>query len=174
MSFVFSSIFWGLLIILFGISIIIKAVFKIDIPIFRMVFALLLIYWGVKLMFGDVFSKKTEGTVVFNEAKFDASSKNNEYNVIFGRSDVDLRNIDLSQGNVRAEINIVFGSGTVYLSPEIPAIIKVETVFGDSSLPGKSTSILGDTIYRTPTFKQDEPHLQLQISVVFGSGRIIL
>ncbi len=85
MSFVFSSLFWGLIVILIGISIIVKAVFKIDIPVFRMVFAFLLIYWGVKIMFGDVFSRKSEGTVVFNEAKFNASSKNNEYNVIFGR-----------------------------------------------------------------------------------------
>ncbi len=173
MSFVFSSIFWGLLIILFGISIIIKAVFKIDIPIFRMVFALLLIYWGVKLMFGNVFSKKTEGTVVFSEAKFDASSSNNEYNVIFGRSDIDLRNIDLSQGNVRAEVNIIFGSGSVYLSPEVPAIIKVETVFGDSRLPDKAVSSFGNTVYRTPVFKEDEPHLQIEMDIVFGSGKVI-
>jgi predicted membrane protein len=166
MSFVFSSLFWGLIVILIGVSI-------IDIPVFRMVFAFLLIYWGVKIMFGDVFSKKSEGTVVFNEAKFNASSKNNEYNVIFGRSDIDLRNIDLGQGNVRAEINVIFGSGTVYLSPEIPAIIKVETVFGDSSFPGKSTSFLGDSVYKTPAFNENEPHLQLQLSVVFGSGRVL-
>jgi predicted membrane protein len=174
MSFVFSSLFWGLIVILIGLSIIVKAVFKIDIPVFRMVFAFLLIYWGIKIMFGNVFTRKSEGTVIFNEAKFDASSKNNEYNVIFGRSDVDMRNIDLSHGNVRAKVNIIFGSGTIYLSPEIPAIVKVETVFGDSRLPDRSVSSFGNTIYRTSSFKESEPHLQIELNVVFGSGKILL
>ena len=43
MGFLFSGVFWGGVLVLLGISIIIKVVFHIDIPVFRVVVALVLI-----------------------------------------------------------------------------------------------------------------------------------
>ena len=47
MDFFFGGLFWGVLLILIGIGIILKVFFDINIPIFRTALALLLIYLGV-------------------------------------------------------------------------------------------------------------------------------
>lgn len=39
MPFLFSGLFWGVMLVLFGASMILRAIFNLDIPIFRIVFA---------------------------------------------------------------------------------------------------------------------------------------
>ncbi len=48
MGFLFSDIFWGIVLILTGVSIILQLVFKINIPVFPIVIAFLLIYAGIR------------------------------------------------------------------------------------------------------------------------------
>lgn len=48
-----SKLFWGALVIIAGILIILGGVFKINIPIFRTLFALFLIYIGVHMLMGS-------------------------------------------------------------------------------------------------------------------------
>jgi hypothetical protein len=45
-----SGVFWGSVLILLGLSVIIEHVFHINIPVFKMVFACLLIYLGIRLL----------------------------------------------------------------------------------------------------------------------------
>lgn len=60
MEFMLSSkLFWGAIVVLAGLVIIANAVFNINIPIFRVFFALLLIYWGVKMLI-DIRPKQVE------------------------------------------------------------------------------------------------------------------
>jgi len=174
MNFLFGSLFWGVLLILFGLSMILKGFFKIDIPVFRIVFAVIIIYWGLKLLFGGSgFSfRHHENTVMFNHAKIRASKKSSEYNVIFGRSDIDLTNIDITEKNVHSEVNVVFGSGLVYLDPSIPTIVKISTVFAESKLPDRTVSFFGDYVYRNPSYIEGENCLILDLDVVFGNVRI--
>ena len=106
------------------------------------------------------------------EPHWKASKSENEYNLIFGNGEIDLSKIDLSQNNAYAEVNIVFGSGDVYIDPSMPIIIKVSTVFAETKLPGKSINFLGDYVYKSENFSSDSPHLYLKLDVVFGSARI--
>ena len=172
MHIVFSSIFWGVILVLLGISVILKAVFKIDIPVFRVVFAILLIYWGAKILFGDIFHRSKDHTVIFHNSQFVDSDLKKEYNVVFGRSEINLRNVDLSRGNLKTQINVVFGSSSAYIDPEIPTIIKVDTVFGESTLPDRSINAFGEYVYKSPTYSEGQPYLLIEMNVVFGSGRI--
>lgn len=172
MGFLFSGLFWGVVLVIFGLTIVIKAVFKIDIPIFRIVFALVIIYLGLKMLFGG-FGIHKGTSVIFHEAKLRSSGKNGEYNVIFGASDIDLTNIDISKESVFTEVNVVFGSSTVYIDENIPAVIKISTVFADSKLPKGNAGFFGDYVYKTENFIEDENCLTLEVDVVFGSVRII-
>mgnify|MGYP003990967287 FL=1 len=60
MPFLFSGLFWGVMLVLFGASMILRAVFNLDIPIFRIIFALVIIYFGVKLLLGRQSFKSDE------------------------------------------------------------------------------------------------------------------
>lgn len=172
MHFVFSGVFWGLILVLLGLSMIIKIVFKIDLPIIRIVFAILLIYWGLKLLFGLSFQVKKDSDVVFNNANIEHVQAGKEYNVIFGRSNIDLRDFEFQNETSKVEINVVFGNGVIYLNPDLPAKIKIDAVFAEAKLPEKTVSVFGDFVYKTPAYVEGEPHLKLNIDVVFGNAII--
>jgi hypothetical protein len=54
-----SDIFWGLVITVLGFTMLLKALFKIDIQIVSLGLGILLIYWGVNILFPNFFSSKT-------------------------------------------------------------------------------------------------------------------
>ncbi|MDD2331344.1 MAG: hypothetical protein PHI68_01685, partial [Candidatus Cloacimonetes bacterium] len=51
MSIFFGNMFWGILIILLGLSLILKD-FNINIPLFKIFFGLIIILFGIKLLIG--------------------------------------------------------------------------------------------------------------------------
>ena len=169
MHFFFSGLFWGVILVLIGLTIVIKAVFKIDIPLFRIVFALLLIYFGAKLLFGGFGIRASRSTTIFSESRIESLESGSEYNVIFGKSSIDLRAIDIAEKSAKVEINVVFGSGIVYINPEMPVKIKISTVFGDSKLPKGNVSFFGDYVYKTESYVEGENYLKLDVDVVFGN-----
>ena len=168
MNFIFSNLFWGILLIIFGLSIVLKALFKIDIPIFRIIIALILIYFGLKMLFGGFFDRSNHhNSVIFNKGNFGKSQS--EYNIVFSSSKIDLRDISIENGSFYSEINIVFGSGRLLINPEVPLKIKTENVFGESKLPDRSISFLGGHTYQSPTYSEGENCIQLDVNVVFGN-----
>jgi hypothetical protein len=166
MNFIWSGLFWGIILVLFGFSVILKSILNIDIPIFKIVFALILIYLGVKILTGT--SQKGKNILIFNRSGFQKNVSNNEYNVIFSSGEIDLRDIEDIQGNVSKEVNIVFGSGRLYLPKNIPVVVKVETVFGESRLPDGKTDFFGEYNYKRGG-GPGENTLFLEVNVVFGS-----
>jgi len=171
MNFIWSGLFWGVILVLFGVSVILKSVLKIDIPIFKIVFAFFLIYFGVKLLLGT--SAKNKDTVFFNKFKMEANSSKDEYNVIFGSGGIDLREITPQEGKINKEINIVFGSGSIYLPSDVPVVVKIETVFGESRYPDGKTVFFGDHLYQNNVQSDSNIAIFLEVNVVFGSVEII-
>ena len=51
MCFLFGGVFWGIVLVLLGLSIIVRIVFNIHFPFFRILFALIIIYFGLKAAF---------------------------------------------------------------------------------------------------------------------------
>lgn len=172
MNFLFGGLFWGALLILIGLSMIAKAVFKIDIPVVRLIFAVIIIYWGLQMLFGTSFSRKTENSVIFDNADFKHVTVGKEYNVIFGRSVIDLRDIELTEGKSKIEINVIFGNGLIYINPDLPMKIIVSTVFADSKLPKGHVSFFGDHVYKTPAYVEGEDYLKVELDVIFGNAVI--
>lgn len=72
-----NGLFWGFILILLGISVMIKAVFKIDIPL-------------IKILFGFNFKSHSSGNIIFQKSRITASKLKNEYNVVFGNARVKM------------------------------------------------------------------------------------
>ena len=64
MRFLSSGIFWGFIIILFGIVILIKTVFHINIPFFRILIGILIILFGISFIVGAVSQRKSEAMFI--------------------------------------------------------------------------------------------------------------
>jgi predicted membrane protein len=170
-----SKVFWGVLIILLGFSLIINHVFKIDIPFFKVVIALIIIYFGVNLLmdsFGIKWNKKGEHSSVFSGQKLhpDLIAADEEYNAVFGSIVVDLENTRFEGKDIEIEVNAVFGSARVYLPKNSNIKIKSTGVFGSVRTPdggkvnfGENQSSLGDS--------NANQNVTIEANAVFGNVR---
>ena len=173
MPFLFSGLFWGVMLVLFGASMILRAVFNLDIPIFRIIFALVIIYFGVKLLLGRQSFKSDENFSMFRSSDITMNESGGEYNVVFGQSNIDLSNIDISENSKKVNVDVVFGSGNLLIDPQIPMKLKISTVFADCKLPHRDINFFGDSGCETPAFVEGENYLLLNVDVVFGSVVIV-
>ncbi|MDI6757215.1 MAG: hypothetical protein QME32_04250, partial [Endomicrobiia bacterium] len=179
-GFLFGGVFWGSILIFLGLSLIAKVIFHVNIPVFRIAFAFVLIYLGVQLLFCGRWCRFTPrsvgGDIVFSEGemKYDASRR--EYSVVFGKGMLNLASglspSDVSKNSVEKEVNAVFGNCRVNINPAVPTKIKASAVFGAAVLPDGSSVSFGDRIFTTPSFKEGAPHLYIKVGAVFGSVEI--
>ena len=173
MPFLFSGLFWGVMLVLFGVSMILRAVFNLDIPVFRIVFALVIIYFGVKLLVGRQAFKGENNFSMFKSSDFTMNESGGDYSVVFGQSNINLSNIDISEGSKKVNVDVVFGSGNLLIDPQIPMKLNISTVFADCKLPHRNINFFGDSKYKTPAFVEGENYLLLNIDVVFGNVVIV-
>lgn len=175
MGFAFTGIFWGIFFLIIGITIIFKTVFNIDIPLPKIFFALFFIWLGIRILIGGSLFKSDRSGVVFGETKIDAGhfkDSKDEYSIIFGKGTIDLSNVDLSNGNVKVNINTIFGQSLIKLNPDIPAIIDLDAAFSSAKLPDKTITSFGSYTFKTKSYEEGKSHLKIKIDVVFGSVNI--
>lgn len=170
MGFFFTATFWGIVIVIFGLSIILKEVFHISFPIMRVLFGVLLIYFGVRVIYRGFGKHSWEGgnTTVFSNSRIHYNPLEKEYNVIFSNGTLDLSTMQPPTENKKMEVNVVFGNGHVRLNDSIPTRIELSTAFAGAETPDKTISAFGNSTYTTPNFSESKPHLLIKASVVFG------
>lgn len=179
MGFLFNQVFWGVMLILLGVAIIIKVVFQINIPLGRLFFAFILIYFGVWFLMGGQWNCPIQGngnTVIFSESRINiTNSSTSEYNVIFSRGIMDFTGVGLKSEEVaRFQVNTIFGSGVIKLNSNIPAKIIFDSPFASVRLPNGNNITFGSNYaYTTPSFQENQGHLLIKAVVVFGSLEII-
>jgi len=79
------ALFWGLLLILIGMSLVFRIVFNIAFSLFTIILAFILIFIGIRLLFGSfgvVNIKGGENDVIFGEKHYNHFEHKKEYNVI--------------------------------------------------------------------------------------------
>ncbi len=166
MDFLWNGVFWGIVLLLFGISIIIKAIFNIDIPIFKFLLAFLFIFIGIKILVGDKIKPvQSNKDILFSSGEFSYSNEDvREYNIIFGSGRIDLSNLESLDKNKLIKINTIFGGGSLYLKKGAPFRLKTSVAFGGINFPQ------GETIYVGK--KDSDYYVDIELNVVFGGFRI--
>jgi hypothetical protein len=167
------GLFIGVLIILFGLSIIINVVFHVHIPVFKILVGIFLIYIGLRIIFGSWFTIpmghwRSHDGMFGNRTYRGLSMGTNEYNTVFGKSLVDLRGIELKDKVTRIEVNAVFGGAEVILDKNVPVRIKMQTAFGGVQLPENVAGAFGSAYYQSSNFDENKNYLLIEGSSVFG------
>jgi hypothetical protein len=167
----------GVLIILFGLGIIINVVFHVNIPIFKILVGLVLIYIGLRMILGNWLPSpsvhwRPEDAVFNNRTYHGLSNDSNEYNAVFGKAMVDLRGIELKEKITRVKVTAVFGGAEVILDKNMPVRIKAETVFGGVQLPENVAGAFGSASYQSQNFDEKKNYLLIEGSSVFGGIQI--
>ena len=168
--------FWGFVLICIGLAIIFRVVF--DINLFRIIIAVLIILFGVRILVGKNWipekSKKERDTVFSDHNYREIPKDRTEYNVIFGKSVFDFTGMDSTiHESVQIKVDVVFGAAIIKINPNMPVKIKSEAVFGGSKMPDGNTVAFGNITYTTNSYKRDTPHFYIESDVVFGGIEVI-
>jgi len=167
MGCLFSGVFWGILLIVLGILVLLKVF------VFRVILALLLIYAGIKILTGGPIFKKGKNTIMFTDAKIEAANYSEKYNILFGKGVLDFSNISLTNASIKAEINTIFAAGTIKINPALPTEIIVSSAFSGAKMPDGNVVSFGKYTYKTSNFKPEENHLTIQANIVFAGLQIV-
>ncbi len=173
-DFFFGGLFWGLLIIFFGLTLVIKTLFHIDLHLGRIFFAVVIILWGITLLTGrhplksPVIREDGEVTSVFSDRQMQGGPIERKYNVIFGREVIDLRRWDPEHDPLNIEVNVVFGSADVRLPENKTSSVKGTAVFGAAQFPDGQVAAFGERRYRTGGTDPGSA-LYVEANAVFGS-----
>lgn len=161
-----TPLFWGAFLIVIGLAFIIKALFGITIPIFRIAFGALLVYGGICLIIKPFTRSYTAGhTILFQTQHMKATKDIDSYNTVFGQSTIDLSSYTPKKP-VTVTINTIFGRTTLLTNPRVPTTIISNAAFSQASFPNGDTVTFGE---RTYTTNQEQPLITIRAHVVFGA-----
>ena len=171
MSFLLKRTFWGVLIVLIGVLYIINNIFGVNIPVWDILWPVVIILIGISMLFKHR-GIKIESEVIFDEGDLEVSSESQDYNTIFGKSTYDFRKVKLSKETINIEANTVFGSTEILIDEKIPMRIKASTAFGGVKLHDGNTVAFSEREYFTKAYKKGSPYVNVKVSAVFGGTEI--
>ncbi len=171
----YRSVFWGIVLILIGVSVVVNQYFNLSIPIITVIIAIILIAAGIRIILGGSFggwhgSHDWDG-FGYQVFKYEPGSGDKEYDLKFKGATIDLSEASLDKGNVKIDIKGSFGGGVVILNPDIPTRIEAEISFGGVTFPDGAAVGFGRGSYESPGFKADSPHLFIKVDASFGGLR---
>jgi len=169
------GLFWGVLLVLIGLAAIFRVVF--DVNLFGVLFALFLIFVGISLLVGKPWMfhrSRGDNHILFEERSVHAQPPDNsEYNVIFGKSVYDFRDITFPDNRpVKIKVNTVFGNTVIRVSRKTPVKVQSDAVFASASMPDGNSVAFGSIQYNTDTFAVNLNHLFIEADVVFGAVEV--
>jgi predicted membrane protein len=165
---IFSTSFWGILLIFLGFSLLLNELLDIKIPIFTFLVSALFIYLGIKLINGNFRSQKMDNLNMFGNHLLDYNDSLKDYSNIFGEASLDLSKVEIVEDKI-IDINCIFGNFKVKLSDKLNYKVESTTVFGKSLLIDKSTEGFGSLLYTPTHFDIAKPCLLIKSNVVFGN-----
>jgi predicted membrane protein len=173
MNIIFRETYWGALIILAGVLLIIRNVFKIDIPVMGVIFPIFIITLGISLLTGFRGTGSNHSkNVLFSEADFETINSEEHYSVVFGKGSYDLRNTKPTDKDITVDISCAFGSAEIFINPDIPMKIRVSSAFGGGQMPNGKTVAFGEREYTTPAYRAGLAAILVKANVVFGGIEI--
>lgn len=172
MRFLYSGIFWGFIIILFGIGILLKSIFHINIPFFKILVGIIVIFLGISIIFNAINSRKY--TAVLGNHNFRSASFEKEYNIIFSKGNIDFNNLDFSNYNGEViKINSVFSSSEIYINKNFEYEIRASSMFGVIRMPNGENVSFGNIARLENTGKSELKKINLEVSSVFSEVKIL-
>lgn len=186
------NVFWGIILIIFGVLLLLDNMDVIDFAeAIRTFWPVLLILWGWSILLkkkdrstthifsdvkqqvsGDLFHESS----VFGDLVVNIDSQNfkgGSVSTVFGGAHIDLSNAAIAEGEHWMRINGVFGDVTVTLPKNIACSITGNVMFGDIEVfDQKRSGFSSDLHHVTPGYDTARSKLRLTVSQVFGNIKI--
>lgn len=167
------GIFWGVFLVALGAWLIVRRFVPVHIPVIRIVVAALFVYLGVRVLAGNPVVTDRNTAVFSQSAMIWSADRSREYNLIFSSGSVDLSRASPGAKSIQAEVNVVFGSGTLRIDPSAPVRVTMSSAFGTVVSPDGRSVAFGDLSYATPSWREGAPALEIHATAVFGRLSIV-
>ena len=172
MRFLSSGIFWGFIVILFGVGILLKSVFHVNIPFFKILIGIIIIFFGISFIVGAMSQRKSEA--IFRDYNFNFGTIEKEYNIVFSKGVFDFTNFNFSNYNGGfIKINSAFSKSEIYLSRNFEYEIRADSVFGVVSLPNGESVSFGNIARLENGENSGLKRINLHVSSVVGETKIL-
>lgn len=168
----FSSFTFGVLLVVAGILFILKNTLNINIPITRIIFGVLIILFGINLLFGGSIARG-EKDLIFSSGTLVYEQNKQGYTIIFGSGVVDLTKITSENYNGPIEVSTIFGSTVLKVNPDVPISIDINTVFGSTKTPENEINFFGDSNYKAGGDGSEIQPIKIETNTVFGELKIV-
>ena len=170
-----AGIFWGVILIIIGLSIILRIF--LDVNVFRIVIASVFILIGIKMLIGrQVFHYHGDDRhVAFGERIINSAPEDGtEYSTVFGKTVYDFRNAtNFPTGETKISVNTVFGETDILLPKDVEVQVKADAAFANAMMPNGNTISFGSTMYDSDVSDTGNfPRVKINASVVFGNLKI--
>jgi predicted membrane protein len=169
----FGGIFWGVLLVLLGIALLLNIAFSIRLPIFDILIGLFFVYLGVRVLIGRRFWYGHHRRWRRDDRYVESGKPGEHHDIIFGRGDIDLTHVSLPNETVRVEVNTVFGGSRITLDARMPVKIHTSSAFGAVRLPDGSATTFGEDTWKSSNLDETRPYLLLYVTSVFSGTRIV-
>lgn len=167
------GICWGAVLIILGVWLIVRHSVPVHIPVIRIIVAALFVYAGVRILVRGP-EIMDRNTAVFSESTMQYSpDRSREYNLVFSSGTVDLSKAAPSGATIHAEVNVIFGNGTLRVDPGKPVRVKMSSAFGTVESPNGRSVAFGDSFYTSPSYREGAPALEVHATAVFGRLAIV-
>lgn len=167
-----NSIFWGVFLLIIGVLIVLKYTLHLNISIFRIGIAIILIWIGITLIIGQ-WGIRDSSNIIFSERELRPETLEKEYNIIFGNGYIDLSSLLPSEFNKSIKIATVFSRTTLKIDQGKPIVIDIDCVFGSAKAPDGKVESFGRYLYKTPSVDISKEHLRIKADTVFGKLEVI-
>jgi len=165
----YNTLLFGVILIMLGLSLLIKTIFGLDLPIFRLLIAGFLLYFGfMTLVGGKPFDQKW---IFFSEKILTPTQPIRQYNIVFGKGIIDLSQISPTIDEHTVKINTIFGETIIKTNAQIPTTIQAHVTFGETTLPDTRHLSLGSDTYSSLS-NNEKVRLRIESNTIFGSTKI--
>ncbi|MDT8717212.1 hypothetical protein IAI10_11140 [Clostridium sp. 19966] len=118
--------------------------------------------------YDDEYSVKSKD-VFFSSRNIVPNVHAKEYNVVFGNGSIDFTRLPVPNKVKKFKVDYVFSGGEIKINPNIPLVIKVDSVFSSAELPNIGKVSFGEEVYFSPSYRKGEPHFYIKLDTVFSS-----
>lgn len=168
-----SGLLFGCLLILIGLITLINIIFQVHIPIFRILFALLFMYCGIKILWGANVTRHYYYSSCSSTQNRCSEKNVLQYNTLFSKQIIDLTNQDILKTNTLIEVDTAFGESIVLIDTIWPLKIDTSVAFGSIELPNNMHANFGKDSYQTSTYENTTDAIHIRAKVAFGKCSII-
>ncbi len=164
--------FWGIFLMITGVALMARMIFKFPIPVARILAAAFFLLLGSKIITGSSSVwplSSAENEIFFKTVEIGASGELAPgYQIVFSRTRFDLEKMEMPE-SAGLSINSIFSGSTVYLPSDLPVNIRVKGIFAKTRMPGYVLPVFGKGHYSSADFNPDLPYLDISVNVVFGN-----